>query len=155
MKLRAGISGFRHSGDPELPMCDLKRFFSCCREAAHELGGRVLRTGHESEGVAASFAKVTLEIPAGELAVLLNRHFPVVGFAAPLADGEAAPFQFKDCEELADVFRKSGEYDVATQDDLERSFHESDWSQLLPAEIAQVRYWRPRRIGDVVFNFWD
>ena len=27
--------------------------------------------------------------------------------------------------------------------------------QLAEAELEQAKYWRPRRVGDLLFNFWD
>ena len=27
--------------------------------------------------------------------------------------------------------------------------------QLNRAEIKQIAYWKPKRMGDIVFNFWD
>jgi hypothetical protein len=28
-------------------------------------------------------------------------------------------------------------------------------TQLATAEIEQLDYWKPSRIGDVIFNYWD
>jgi hypothetical protein len=28
-------------------------------------------------------------------------------------------------------------------------------SNLAHAELVQVKYWQPTRVGDVIFNFWD
>jgi hypothetical protein len=31
----------------------------------------------------------------------------------------------------------------------------SEHPDLAPAEWKQIDYWKPRTIGDVVFNWWD
>lgn len=70
-------------------------------------------------------------------------------------DVSPLPLRFVDCELLAQEFRATGGYEVLSREELERSIHPNDLQQLLTAEIEQAKYWRPRRIGDVVFNFWD
>lgn len=32
---------------------------------------------------------------------------------------------------------------------------EAALSRLAPAEIEQLNYWPPRRLGDIIFNHWD
>lgn len=89
------------------------------------------------------------------MAVLLNCHFPVVGFAAPPAEGDSGPLRFINGGGLAEVFRATGEYDVTNRAELEHPIGEEELAPLAPAEMEQVEYWRPARVGDVVFNFWD
>jgi len=155
MELRQGITGFRHVDDPDLPVCDLSAFRAHCHAAARLVGGRVTRNARRPVGVEANFALTVLEVSGVQIAVLLNCHFPVVGFAVPPAEGENVPLQFRDQDSLAEVFKASGVYEVKTRAELECPVGERDFGSLAQAEIWQVNYWRPARVGDVVFNFWD
>lgn len=155
MELCRGITGFRHLNDPPLPICDLKAFHTHCHDAARLIGGRVLRNGPRLDNVVTNFVMAVIELADGPIAVLLNCHFPVVGFAIPARDGDTRSLQFVDCEGLANLLNKIGEYEVLSRDELEKAVSPDDLQRLLPAEIDQAHYWKPRRVGDVVFNFWD
>jgi hypothetical protein len=156
MELRKGITGFRHVNDPPLPSTDLLSFRSYCFAAARMLGGKVAHPGLEPVRVEANFTWLVLELPTGAVAVLLNRHSPVVGFARPWGeDGPHGLITFLNCERLAGVFEEMGGYEVVSQTELGRPVRPDDLRQLSPAEMEQVKYWKPRRLGDIVFNFWD
>jgi hypothetical protein len=156
MELCEGITGFRQFDDPPLPSTDLPSFRSHCWAAARTLGARVAHPFHESGGVAANFATLVVELPTGAVAVLLNLHFPVVAFARPsVAGGVAGPVEFTDCEPLALALRRIGAYEVASRIELERPVRSDDFRLLSPAEMRQIKYWKPNRVGDIVFNFWD
>ena len=156
MKLRKGITGFRHVDDPPLPTIDLRSFRSHCFAAARMLGGRVSHLAPKSGGVGANFTWAVLELPAGTVAVLVNLHFPVVGIAHPWGDARPdGPVRFIDCEPLACVFEEMGRYEVVSQTELERSTRPEERRQLSPTEVKQVKYWKPTRVGDIVFNSWD
>jgi hypothetical protein len=107
------------------------------------------------EGVAANFAVAVVELPGRPIAVLLNSHFPVVGFANPPRKGDTGPLRFVDCDGIAVILRASGEYEVLSHSELERAVSRMDLEHLSAAEIKQAEYWRPARVGDVIFNFWD
>lgn len=156
MKLRPGITGFCTIDDPPLPIVDLKSFRTHCYEAARALGARVLRID-SFEKIDSNFVMAVVELADGPVAVFLNRHFPVIGFAVPPGAGDVSPLplRFVDCKLLAQEFRATGGYEVLSREELERSLDPNHLQQLLPAEIEQAKYWRPQRVGDVVFNFWD
>jgi hypothetical protein len=154
MELPRGITGFRHVDDPPLPVSDFAAFRGHCYAAARALGGRVRSVEAPVRGVEANFARAVLELPGGTVAILLNAHFPVIAFADPLAEN-GAPVPFIDAPALADVFRGFGIYDVWTGSQLEAAAIPEACKQLARAELAQAKYWQPRRVGDLVFNFWD
>jgi hypothetical protein len=39
--------------------------------------------------------------------------------------------------------------------ELSRPVTEHDLVNLSPMEQAQIRYWEPDRVADLVFNYWD
>lgn len=62
---------------------------------------------------------------------------------------------FVDHDVLADSLSAAGNYDVLSRDELERALSQQDIQLLSPVEIELIQYWKPARLGDVVFNFWD
>ena len=155
MQLRKGITGFCNVDDPPLTKCNLATFRALCYDAVRMVGGRILNHDRRPNEIEASFQMIVLELRGVQRAVLINNHFPIIGFAVPPNDGDTGPLQFIDCDELGNLFRASGQYEVVSQEELERAVGQNDLEQLLPEEIEQVVYWQPRRVGDVIFNFWD
>lgn len=96
-----------------------------------------------------------LTVPADRITILLNAHYPVIGFADPPEEGEVL-LRFRDCEPFAESLRGFGIYEIRSMADLERRPNADDLRELSEAERRQVAYWRPQRIGDVIFiNWWD
>lgn len=156
MVLRQGISGFRHAKDASLPTCDVSAFRTDCFAAARCAGGRVRQSDRGRDAVATNFTFEILDLSAGPVAVLLNLHFPVIALAvAPPGTGHGGPIKFVDHDVLAGLLSAAGNYDVLSRAELERALTQRDVQLLSPVEIEQVRYWKPARVGDVVFNFWD
>ena len=152
MELRQGITGFRHVDDPPLPTCDLRIFRTHCHDAARFLGGRVQPCGPRRKISVTNFAEVVIELDDCPIAVLLNHHYPVIGFAIPPSD---TGLRFMDSDALAKTLNATSDYEVLSREELERIVVPDEFQQLLPAEIEQANYWRPCRLGDVIFNFWD
>ena len=88
MELPRGITGFRNVDDKPLPASDIAAFRKHCYTAARWLAGRVSRIELPSSRTRNNFASGILELPEGPVAVLLNAHFPVIGFAEPLREHE-------------------------------------------------------------------
>jgi hypothetical protein len=86
--------------------------------------------------------------------VLLNAAHPLVAFAKVPADGQGT-FEYVDCLKLAVAFREQGEYTVASSEELNQPLLSDMCGDLTPTELRRVRYFRPARVGDVIFNFWD
>ena len=123
MFLRHGISGFLHMNDDPLPACDLVEFRSFCYAAAREADCSIKHAGRRPH-VERSFTTGVFALPQGDIAALLNLHFPVIGFAKSLPDEESCELEFVDCEVLANVFKNSGRYDVLSKSDLARIIHD-------------------------------
>jgi hypothetical protein len=154
VELPRGITGFRHVDDPPLPVCDFAAFRGHCYAAARVLHGRVVAVEAPIRGVEANFARAVLELPTGWVAVLLNAHFPVVAFAEPQTEGDTS-VRFTDVPGLAEAFRGFGGYEVPDVVELTAPLTPEQCQHLAPAEREQVKYWRPERVGELVFNFWD
>src|SRR5438270_635166 len=104
MLLRAGITGFRDLSHPPLPECDFKQFKADCFSIARRVGGKVISI--ESPVTSQNFSAAVIEWDLA-IRLVLNAHFPIVGFAAITALS-IAKHDFVDCEVLAAGFREIG-----------------------------------------------
>ena len=155
MLLPRGVTGFWGHREQAPTATDGAAFRGHCHEAARRAGGRVLAvTRSDSGGPVRNFAVGLLSLPAGEVAVVLNAHHPLVAFADPPTPGEGA-LRFRDCPLLAEVFRSFGVYEVLAVAELERPPYPTALGALSKAERKQVASWKPARLGDVAYNWWD
>jgi hypothetical protein len=157
MELRRGITGIQGRKDPSPapPLSDLKAFRSHCHSAAREVGARLRTVQDRNEALGAcNYAIARFELPDATVAVLLNAVHPVLAFAEWPAEGQLA-FEYVDCPKLAEVFRTLGGYQIAASEELNQPLVREMCADLTMAEQEHVRYFRPRRVGDVIFNYWD
>jgi hypothetical protein len=97
---------------------------------------------------------ITFTLPDKTFEVLAHLHFPIVACAEhPFEPG--ANLNFVDVPAVLEYFVATGAYQVVTAGEREKPIRQDDLVPLGPSELDQVRYWKPERIGDVVFNFWD
>ncbi len=155
VNLLRGITGFRHVDEPPLSAVDLRAFRTSCHAAARALGGRVVSAEMEVGSAAgANYIRATLDLPGGLVSLVLNLNHPIVAFVGPLQhDGDE--LQFVDVPALTEVFRSFGTYAILSASEAREPVTDEASRLLSPAELRQIRYWRPRCIGEVVFNRWD
>lgn len=77
---------------------------------------------------------------------------PAAGVRHP-ADGQV-DLDFVDCPELGAAFERLG-YTVMPAAELARPLTQESLQGLASHELNQVRYFRPRRVGGVIYNLWD
>lgn len=149
--LPRGVTGF-DAFDDGVPV---KRFTAACHAAARQVAGRVHQVRTAYDRVTPNFheALITLGNRPEMVRVLCNVHYPIAGFATPAAYEGDVYLEFIDCPELAEAL--SAEFSIITRQDACASVAEELVAQLGDAELNQIRYWRPQRIGDVIFNYWD
>jgi hypothetical protein len=161
MILQRGITGFRHIDDAPIQVLDMADFHYQCYTVARSIGGRVISKSHTPDGVPTNFVMAVLDLPNRPLAILMNHHFPIIGLAVAPQDGNIGLPHFVEhgandgSSTIAEYFQAAGKYQVLNRADLEQPLCERDLALLAPAEAMQIRYWRPYRVGDVIFNFWD
>ena len=61
--------------------------------------------------------------------------------------------EFMNCPELADAL--GVEFAILTGHEACAGVADELVAQLGENELHQMRYWRPQRISDVIFNYWD
>jgi hypothetical protein len=128
----------------------LKDFRTHCHEAARQAGGKVERV---VDPFPANYSMAVIGFSDVSIAVLLNKLYPILGFAKPPTDGQI-DFEYINSP-LADFFKTQGTYNVAGAEELNRPLLRELCKDLTPNELKQVRYFRPTSVGAVVFNYWD
>ena len=150
--LPQGVTGFRHAEEPPLSEISIRSLETACWEAARRLHGSVLST--RPAGIATNFHTFEISLPEQKVSILCNAHFPLIGFAEPIAPGQQV-FSFVDVSGLAAVLKSIGGLEVLTAGELKSPLVQESISDLSPAELKQVAYWRPQTVGEVIFNCWD
>ncbi|MBN9524366.1 hypothetical protein J0H58_38605 [bacterium] len=154
MILPCGVTGFCDRTTAPPPNTDVRAFRGHCYEAARCVRGTVVSFTNPYPGVTDNYAVAVLDTAAGAVAVLLNAHHPIVAFADPKGV-TGSSFEFRDVPALADYFGGLGVYTVATAAGLNERPAAAHLRDLSPAELKRVKYFEPRRVGEIVFNFWD
>jgi hypothetical protein len=145
--LHNGITGFDNAG--EVPASQLKR---AVYAAAQATGAKVGDT-KLADGVTPNFHEVNVECGSQAFAVLCNRHLPVVAFAERIDDMEIDRFADAPAD-FAAAFAECG-FVIGDAAELNRRVTSADLEMLSPAERRQAKYWKPERVGDIIFNWWD
>jgi len=145
--LQPGITGFGTSA--AVPVGDFKRALY----AGAKTGGATVTTVRPGEGPTPNFHQADVGLASGPLVVLCNRHVPVVAFANRIDGMEIAHF-VPAPPSFAEALAESG-FAAAAADELNRRVEPKDLDALSPAERRQAKYWKPKRVGDIVFNWWD
>ena len=147
--LPPGITGF-FDEPSDLPRVDPKLFKAACHVAARDMHVSVRMI--DEEGRVTSYLSAVLDSGDASIAVLCNRVHPYLGFV----QGEALPIVAHGPAFLS----YNGSSDWIGFSLLDAAFLNADLTSemlgaLAPCELRQIRYWKPARVGDVIFNFWD
>jgi hypothetical protein len=152
--LQDGVSGF-HIND--LPKVDSSQFKKLCYAFASYQGGKLasFEKPHEPQ----NFFKAELKWNEESVFILLNSTYPIVAFASSV---DYFNIQFIDQPPLIGLEAFSPSFTIATANELnetlkvdEKALTVLNLNNLNPIEIGQIFYWKPKTVGDVVFNFWD
>ena len=149
--LPAGVTGF----NPPEHEVDFKGFKQVCYETARRLKGRVHEVRAAYEEVTPNFHEAILSFydDPERVRIICNAHFPIVAFCRPATREGDIQLEYIDCAKLADQLRDS--FTVLSAAEASAGVSSELTSNLGEAELDQMRYWSPQRIGDVIFNHWD
>lgn len=149
-----GVTGFRDVNESPLPETDFREVVARCHAAARSLSAKVLASIAAPQRPPANFGVVTLGLPGRTINVFVNAIYPIVGFAhSPGA--KDSNVTFVDEPELAAMLQNAGAWQILPKVMLDCPVTQDSLAQLGPGERHEIRYWKPRRIGDIVFNLWD
>jgi hypothetical protein len=128
------VTGFRRVQAAPLPTSDFGAFKAVCYDASRRLGGLVL-LAESCDG------KVTP-----------NFHRVGVSFRGKPLEGGILTLAFLEVPELEGPFV---EWRVLKPGELYAPILPETLSLLSEAERAQVKSWKAKTVGEVIFNFWD
>lgn len=152
LTLQTGITGF--SGSIPQPQIPYHHFKSACYAAARSCGSHITSFSLAYEGNIRNFHVAEFVLAHGnKLLVLCNAYFPVVTFVKFQSSSFLANLDFVDCADLGGQFVHT--HRVLSKIELEANPTDTALALLHESEMSQIKYWRPARVGDIIFNCWD
>lgn len=149
-----GISGLLVKDTSEIDSLHFKRL---CYTLANYSKGKLL--SFEEPHVSQNFYKAELGLEDRSTFILLNSSYPFVAFASSV---QYFHIEFVDCSLSSDVDALSNGFKVLSANALnqrlildERTHTVLNENSLNMAELNQIFRWKPKTVGDVIFNFWD
>lgn len=145
-----GATGFRDHGTDPLPSMDTRVFASVCHEGARVARGRVVEI--TSPEVTPNFHKAVIRRGELSVAVLGHIHLSLIAIAQVLTGSVV----FTDgCDDLEEALRSSGSLRLLARSELEIPIRLIDTSDLDRAERREITFWKPKTLGELLFNYWD
>ena len=59
------------------------------------------------------------------------------------------------CDDLEEALRSSGSLRLLARSELEIPIRLIDTSDLDRAERREITFWKPKTLGELLFNYWD
>lgn len=147
MILPKGITGFGGVDTAPPPHLDEKAFCQMCYFIAMENGGTV--TELDTDTYPRNFYSAKLSRYDDAVFILQNIHCPYIAFARR---DNFDRFILTSRPEWLQLSEGSGRF--LSPDELNQ-----DWrglcEELSLEELGQIRYWKPRTVGETIFNTWD
>lgn len=149
MKLPEGVSGFHNSKtNSPPPKVDGRLFKYLCFKFALHSGGKVIDF-HEPR-FPVNFYCIQIELGGNRFFILLNEHYPYLAFASEV---DFNNIKFIDQPGIYEHFAPF--YQIFSTDKLNVPFDQSMVETLYDAELEQISYWKPERVGEIIFTYWD
>jgi hypothetical protein len=125
---------------------DLSAFRKIVHEAARQAGGRMVDI--IEPGVTPNFLAARIEVGPAPCYVLCS-HADDWAFAEAI-EPPLAPLRFIDCPTIADALQSLFGLTPFTQAVMQAPF-----SARPGLSESDLSYWKPRTLGDALFNWWD
>lgn len=153
MSLKCGITGFHsYKKVKEFPSIEFEEF-------KRALTGVLTSTGYKpqtfsSAGVTSNFHIGVFEKDKERISVVCNSVYPVVALTLEPADN-VCELVYINSPTIENAITQYTEYQVLSKEYLQTPLSKDNTADLNEVEISQVKYWQPKNIGEVVFNWWD
>jgi len=157
MNLPNGVTGFYSSIDNKPNEINENDFKGICFNLVRKNQGKILKI--DEANLAGNFLKVKVDIFNREINVLLNAYYPVLALAStvefqhinfiddPVLSKNFMPFykvlSKEELSEPLDIRKSKGKVSLENKNNLNSR------------ELEQIFYWKPKTVGEVIFNFWD
>jgi hypothetical protein len=148
-----GITGFFDHSEPPRAL-ERSAFKRACYLVAQVEGGSVEVMDLDLLG--RSYYAATLRTSTDHVSVLSNSVYPYLAFVPPGSFGMGfADLTFIAPVSLAAGFAALTEFQPLDADWLNTELCSGSLTGLAEGELGQVKYWKPERVGDLIFNRWD
>jgi hypothetical protein len=148
------ITGFFDRLDPPRSISP-NSFKRACYAAAQWEGVSV--EGIDLDLLSKNFYAATIRTSVDDVSVLCNSVHPYLAFvpARSFEVGTDLALIFIEPVRLAATFLAATEFQPLDACWLNADVNNDLLAGLAASELSNARYWKPGRIGDVIFNFWD
>ncbi|MCI8410057.1 MAG: hypothetical protein HFJ09_12430 [Lachnospiraceae bacterium] len=147
MILKNGITGFYENFDDIKNSISSQGFIQFCNELVYNNQGKILAVDLELTGK--NFYYCKMQFQKKICYVLLNASYPYVVFASLVSMEKITYIDKPDYMEYV-----PDNYFVLNREELKMDFENSK-NQLNRIEWKQILYWKPKTVGEIIFNFWD
>lgn len=151
MELLAGITGFYAKKDGAPPQINEEAFIQFCTALMQQQGGEVKRFEKSQQAMNFYYAEVIWHNK--RFYIVVNAHYPYLAFAEKIQYGEIIFMEAPFAMPAHTPYRVLSLAELTTPTVGAREW--APYEKLHRTEIAQISYWRPATIGEIVFNFWD
>lgn len=134
---------------------DLKVFRRACYDAAQRTSGKLSEFRISNE-LTPNFHQGVIAYADRTVAVACLRNVPLLALAVPrLIDStprDWTPLTFVDVPVLTAALAEATEFRLLTVTELAGAIDLALWPQISRHDI---RYWKPKTLGEALFNYWD
>ncbi|MUV38803.1 hypothetical protein JNUCC1_02674 [Lentibacillus sp. JNUCC-1] len=104
---------------------------------------------------------IVIKVRNKSVHALLNSQYPFIAFTSS-RQGDEHHFPFIDDVELSNIFNPY--YEVLSFEQLNKPvrYHQQgtnitleNENTLHQADLKQLAFWKPKTVGEIVFNYWD
>ena len=149
--LPPGITGFRDRSERPRAL-EPEAFKVACHLVAGMEGGCV--ESLDFDLLARSYYTATVRTRTDQASILCNAIYPYLAFVPPGRIG-FTDLEFVAPVSLASVFASLTEFQPLDADWLSDDPTPELLANLADADVEQVKHWKPQRIGEIIFNYWD
>lgn len=150
--IKYGITGFWMAGQTPPPEVSKASVLAAVELVTRMTGWKLVGNSWSAES--SNYHQFHIARKTKQLKLLFNAYYPLVAFSVPLQECRM-DIEFVDCSDLADVFRRLTDFQPMSKVELTTPVKSTDLKDLNKAELEQFNYWKPKTVGELVFNFWD
>ncbi len=160
VKLKPGVTGFY--GNTEPPYIDFKAYKQVVYAIAIELRMKVTKCSSEPEEYNDNFYRAILKGDK-KLWVLCNMHYPIIALSDGFhysyeSDDERCGYywdRFIEIPSIIELVEKISGFKCLTAEEFNQPVTGECIRDLWGSELNQIKYWKPKTISEILFNFWD
>lgn len=146
MRLPMNITGLANSVI-EMNEMDGGLFKKLGYEIARKINGKII--GFISPSYPLNYFRMDIEVDKKVVSILLHQYFP---YAAIVLYDNELQLQFIECDNL---FTELSPYYTVLEAAFLNELFNPNAHDLSEDELKNVKHWRPKTNGEVIFNCWD